>query len=115
MRLRILGALFKGRRSGRIVEGMARPRLLAREAVLLEELADGVGSERLAEAFPADRGEILERVGAEAVPLGIGAGQHDLDEARLLLGRELRRPARPRAVVPARPDLTTPLDEVTVA
>ena len=47
--------------------------------------------QRLAEALGGEQREVLQRIGRDAVDLGIGAGEDYLGKLRLLVGVEPRR------------------------
>ena len=89
--LSVCGAPFKGLCGGRVFLRIAGPCLLSREAQPSHDAAHRGGMQRLAEARLADPHQVVERIGRDAIRLGIGAGD---DDASDLLGSTCSSSAR---------------------
>ena len=77
------------------------PCLLAGEAEPLDDLAHAGRPIGGVELLLGDRAQIIERVGARAVLIGIGTSDDDRGEPLLLLRVQLARPARFVTIVEA--------------
>jgi hypothetical protein len=109
----VCGALFKGLCFGRVFHRVARSSLLPRHAKAAQGAADRAGMVGHLPALGGDPHQIVARVCGQAVLVGVGACDHDLDQLGFLLLIEMPRTAGLGAIVePLEPLGVVALDRI---